>query len=367
MSKEVCSKMKFNQDELARAAKVLALLIEKTNTIPILSHVCIRVADNQATLIATNLDQQAAIVIPCEGDDCSFTVSGDKLAAVTSAAKSGDFTMELADGFVTAKSGRSKWKLPTLKAIDFPVLSNDIDGAAFAIDSERLRDVYGNVMPAISTEETRYYLNGICAHGEEGKLKLAATTGNVLSAILCGDIDYDGPRIIIPRANIAQIIKMMANYNGPVTVTVGNAKVSYSYGNVTLSTKTIDGDFPDYMRVIPAYNDKIVKFEKSNLAGAIKRVTILADEKTKSVTLDIDKDRITINVTASDGGIATEEVPITYDGEDIKYRCNGVYLLQQIEAAGNEVHMAFRDTASPVMLTSPDNSGYVGVLMGMRI
>ena len=357
----------FNQEELARAAKDLALLIESRNTIPILSHVCIRVADNKAMLIATNSEQQAAITIPCEGDDCSFTVAGDKLAAVTSAAKSGDFTMELADGFVTAKSGRSKWKLPTLKAIDFPVLSNDIDGASFVIDSERLRDVYGNIAPAISTEETRYYLNGICAHGEEGKLKLAATNGHCISAILCGDIDYDGPRIIIPRSNIVQIIKMMVSYNGPVTVTVGNAKVSYAYGNVTLSTKTIDGDFPDYMRVIPTNNDKIVKFEKSDLVGAVKRVTILADEKTKSVTMDIDAGRITIKVAASDGGIATEEVPVTYDGEDIKYRCNGIYLLQQIEAAGNEVHMAIGDSNSPIMLTSPDNAGYVGVLMGMRI
>ena len=268
----------FNQEELARAAKDLALLIESRNTIPILSHVCIRVADGKAVLIATNLDQQAAIVIPCEGDDASFTVSGDKLAAVTSAAKSGDFVMELADGFVTAKSGRSKWKLPTMSAVDFPVIDTGIDGASFVIDSERLRDVYGNVYPATSKDEARYYIAGIRLHSEDGKLKLAATDGTgVLSALTCDDVPYDGQGVTIPNSNIVQIIKMMAHYNGPVTVTIGNAKVSYAYGNVTLSTKTIDGDFPDYMRVIPANNDKIVKFEKSDLVGAVKRVTIMAD------------------------------------------------------------------------------------------
>ncbi len=360
--------MKFKQEDIARASKDLALLIDKSITVPILSNVCVRVTGDVATFTATNLDQQATISIPVESDaDISFTIPGDKLASISGVA-SGSLAMEFKDGFVTAKSGKSKWKLPTLAAADFPVLSDDIDGASFEIDSERLKSLFENVAGAMSVEETRYYLRGIYAHSVNGNLKLAATDGHVLSAVECDDIKYVGPDVIVPSSNVAQVIKMMAGYNGPVAVTVSESRVAYQYGNVTLSTKVVDGGFPDYQRVIDgtANNDKIVRFARADMAASIKRATILADEKTRAINLDIGKGRIVLTAAASDGGVATDEVPCAYDGDPFKYRCNGVYLANQINAAGDEVEIAGFDENSPIRLTSSSNKGYVGILMGMR-
>lgn len=359
--------MKFKQEDIARASKDLALLIDKSSTVPILSNVCVRVTGDVATFTATNLDQQATISIPVESDaDISFTIPGDKLASISGVA-SGSLAMEFKDGFVTAKSGKSKWKLPTLAAADFPVLRDDIDGASFEIDSERLKGLFENVAGAMSIEDAQYYLRGIYVHSVNGNLKLATTDGKVLSAIECDDIKYDGPGVIVPAGNVAQVIKMMAGYNGPVTVTIGD-RVSYQYGNVTLSSKVVDGSFPDYQRVIDgsANNDKIVRFARADMAASIKRATILADEKTRAINLDIGKGRIVLTVAASDGGVATDEVLCDYTGEPFKYRCNGVYLANQINAAGDEIEIAGFDENSPIRLTSASNKGYVGILMGMR-
>ena len=358
--------MKFKQEDIARASKDLALLIDKSSTVPILSNVCVRVTGEVATFTATNLDQQAAIAVPVESDcDDTFTIPGDKLASISGAAK-GELSMEFKDGFVTAKSAKSKWKLPTLAASDFPVLSDDIDGTSFEIDSERLKGIFENVAGAMSIEDAQYYLRGIYVHSVNGNLKLATTDSKVLSAIECEDIKYDGPGVIVPAGNVAQVIKMMAGYNGPVTVSIGE-RVSYQYGNVTLSSKVVDGSFPDYQRVIDssANNDKIVRFSCADMAGAIKRATILADEKTRAINLDIGKGRILLTVAASDGGVATDEVPCEYAGEPFKYRCNGVYLANQVNAAGDDVEAAFYDAASPVRLTSASNKGYIGLLTGM--
>lgn len=359
--------MKFKQEDIARASKDLALLIDKSSTVPILSNVCVRVNGEVATFTATNLDQQATISIPVESDaDIAFTIPGDKLASISGAAK-GELSMEFKDGFVTAKSGKSKWKLPTLAASDFPQLNDDIDGASFEIDSGRIKSLFENVAGAMSVEESRYYLRGIYVHSVNGNLKLATTDGHVMSAIECDDIGYDGPGVIVPSGNVAQVIKMMTGYNGPITVSIGE-RVSYQYGNVTLSTKVVDGGFPDYQRVIygSANNDKIVKFARADMAGAMKRVTILADEKTRAVSLSIDNGVIVLTVAASDGGVATDEIPCEYDGEPFKYRCNGVYLANQINAAGDEVEISALDENSPIRLTSASNKGYVGILMGMR-
>lgn len=361
--------MKFKQEDIARASKDLALLIDKSSTVPILSNVCVRVNGEVATFTATNLDQQATISIPVESDaDIAFTIPGDKLASISGAAASGFLILEFKDGFVTAKSAKSKWKLPTLAAADFPQLREDIDGASFEIDSERLKSLFENVAGAMSVEEVRYYLRGIYVHSVNGNLKMATTDGHVLSAIECDDIGYDGPGVIAPSGNVAQVIKMMTGYNGPVTVTASEGRVSYQYGNVTLSTKVVDGGFPDYQRVIDgsANNDKAVKFNRDDMTAAIKRATILADEKTRAVSIDIDKGRIVLTVAASDGGVATDEVACEYDGAPIKYRCNGLYLANQVDAAGGMVEAKFKSENDPVLLTSETNKGYTGVLMGMR-
>lgn len=359
--------LKFKQEELARASKDLALLIDKSSTVPILSNVCVRVTGDVATFTATNLDQQAAIAVPVESDgDNAFTIPGDKLASISGAAKV-ELSMEFKDGFVTAKSGKSKWKLPTLPAEDFPALKTEIDGTSFEIDSERLKGIFENVAGAMSIEDARYYLRGIYVHSVNGNLKLASTNGHTMSTLYCEDLAYDGPGVIIPSGNIAQIIKMMAGYNGPVKITIGGTQIGYEYGNTLLQTKAIDGTFPDYMRVIPTNNDKVVKFVRADMAGAIKRATILADEKTRAINLDIGNGRILLTVAASDGGVATDEVPCEYAGEPFKYRCNGVYLANQINAAGDEVEIAGFDENSPIRLTSSSNNGYVGILMGMRI
>jgi len=230
-----------------------------------------------------------------------------------------------------------------------------------------LKGLFENVAGAISQNEAQFQLRGLYLHGHNGNLKLATTDGKVLSAIECDDIKYGGPGVIVPAGNVAQVIKMMAGYNGPVTVSIGE-RVSYQYGNVTLSSNVVDGSFPDYQRVIDgsANNDKIVRFARADMAASIKRATILADEKTRAINLDISKGRIVLTVAASDGGVATDEVLCDYTGEPFKYRCNGVYLANQINAAGDEVDAAFYDAASPIRLTSSLNKGSVGILLGLR-
>lgn len=361
--------MKFAQENIARAAKDLALMIDKSGAVPILSNVAIRVTGDKASLTTTNLDQQASVTIPVDAkQDIAFTIPGDKLASIASASKS-DLVMDYDDGFVTAKSGRAKWKLPTLNIVDYPALDNDIKGSTFIIDSNRLKSLFETISGAMSQEDAKYYLRGIYLHSIDGKLAMVATDGHKVSVVVCDDIEYSGDGVIIPSANIAQIIKIMAGYNGPVTITVNDKRVAYRYGETTISTKVVDGSFPDYQRVIPKNNERVVTLEACALTSAVKRVSILADDKSRSVLLDIADDVLKISVIASDGGVAEDEVCCEFSGPPIKFKCNSLYLVSQIEAAGNLVKIEFgnaNDGREPVRLISSDNVGYEGVLMGMR-
>ncbi|HKH27288.1 MAG TPA: DNA polymerase III subunit beta, partial [Sphingomicrobium sp.] len=223
---------------------------------------------------------------------------------------------------------------------------------------------------AISTEETRYYLMGIFLHVADDALKAAATDGHRLARVTVAKPDgADGmPDVIVPRKCVAELRKLLDELEGTVEVSMSPTKIRFGLGSAVLTSKLIDGTFPDYNRVIPTGNDKLLKLDPKSFAQGVDRVSTIASEKTRAVKMNVDRDKVTLSVTSPESGTATEELAADYGSDGIEIGFNARYLLDilgEIDGDTVEVHLA--DAAAPTLLRENDKSPALYVLMPMRV
>lgn len=361
---------------LLRGLSHVQSVVERRNTIPILSNVLIEAqAGGTMRLMATDLDLQIDETIAAAVEQVgAITVSAHTLFDIVRKLPEGSqVELSAAEGRITVNAGRAKFTLSTLPRDDFPMIAEGELPVTFELPAETLKQIIDKTRFAISTEETRYYLNGIFLHVTDDAtplLRAAATDGHRLARITVARPDgaESMPDVIVPRKCIAELRKLLDEVDGSVGVSLSNSKVRFDLGQAILTSKLIDGTFPDYSRVIPTANDKILKIDPKSFMQGVDRVSTIATEKTRAVKMALDRDKVILSVTSPENGAAAEEVPGEYSALPFEIGFNSRYLMDilgQFESDLVEVHLA--DAAAPTLIRENDSSPALYVLMPMRV
>ena len=350
-------------------------VVERRNTIPILSNVLIEAGEDGIRLMATDLDLQINETVEANvTEPGSTTVPAHTFFDIVRKLHEGS-QVELiaAEGRMQVNAGRARFTLATLPRDDFPVIAEGELPTRFELPAGTLRQIIDKTRFAISTEETRYYLTGIYLHvSDEAQpvLKAAATDGHRLARVTVPRPEgaQGMPGVIIPRKCVGELRKLLDEVDGTVQISLSDSKIRFGLGNAVLTSKLIDGTFPDYSRVIPTANDKLLKLDPRAFEEGVDRVSTIASERTRAVKMALDRDRVTLSVTSPENGTAAEEVPADYGNEGFEIGFNAKYLmdiLNQIEGDLVEVHLA--DAAAPTLLRENDKAPALYVLMPMRV
>jgi DNA polymerase III subunit beta len=354
-------------------------VVERRNTIPILSNVMIEAGKGRLKLTATDLDIEIVESIPSD-----VLRNG---AATAPAHMLYDIVRKLPDGaqvqveLLTSEGGRLavsagsvRFELACLPKEDFPQMAAGALPHRFRLAADDLKNLIDKTRFAISTEETRFYLNGIYVHAaKDGKthtLRAVATDGHRLARyeLDLPDGASDMPGVIVPRKTIAELRRLLDDAEGAIDISLSDTKIQFVSDGVELTSKLIDGTFPDYQRVIPAGNDKALSLDSKEFAQAVDRVSTISADKTRAVKLNIAKDKLTLSVVNPDSGTATEELGATYNAAGVEIGFNARYLLDitsQIE--GKEVRFLLSDAGSPTLIEDTEDSRTLYVLMPMRV
>ncbi|HTG37441.1 DNA polymerase III subunit beta [Sphingomonas sp.] len=366
---------------LLRALSHVQSVVERRNTIPILSNVLIDAqASGSIRLMATDLDLQIDETVAAAVDQAgATTVSAHTLFDIARKLPEGaQVELSAAEGRLTIVAGRARFQLATLPRDDFPVIAEGELPTQFELPAEALKAIIDKTRFAISTEETRYYLNGIFLHvadeggpgGAHAVLKAAATDGHRLARVTIARPDGAEamPDVIVPRKCVTELRKLLDEVDASVGVSLSASKIRFDLGQAILTSKLIDGTFPDYSRVIPTANDKLLKLDPKSFMDGVDRVSTIATEKTRAVKMAVDRDKVTLSVSSPENGTAAEEVPGEYASIALEIGFNSRYLLDilhQIEGDTVEVHLA--DASAPTLIRENDKSPALYVLMPMRV
>ena len=351
-------------------------VVERRNTIPILSNVLLEAGEGTGLrLMATDLDIQIDETVEADVSlPGATTVSAHTLFDIARKLPEGS-QVELiaAEGKMQVNAGRARFNLSTLPRDDFPVIAEGELPTSFELPAATLRQIIDRTKFAISTEETRYYLNGIYIHvsdEEQPVLKAAATDGHRLARVTvprpAGAEGMAG--VIIPRKCVAELRKLLEENDGNVQVSLSETKIRFGLGSAILTSKLIDGTFPDYSRVIPTGNDKLLRIDPKSFAAGVDRVATIASEKTRAVKMALERDKVILSATSPEHGNAAEEVPGEYAADGFEIGFNARYLLDilgQIEGDTVEMHLA--DAGAPTLLRENDKADALYVLMPMRV
>lgn len=372
--------MKFSIERahLLKALSHVQSVVERRGTIPILSNIRMDVQGGMLRMTATDMDiavvESVSANIVEEG---AITVPAHTFYEIIRKLPDGS-DVEMAksdkDAKVTIKSGQSKFSLSSLPVDDFPVMEQGEMPHNFTLSAAECEVLVDKTRFAISTEETRYYLNGIYLHAAESDgtsvLRAVATDGHRLARIEVGlpDGAADIPGVIIPRKTVGELNKLIEGRVENVEISLSDTKVKFVCGDAVLVSKLIDGTFPDYERVIPQGNDKIMEVDCKVFADAVDRVSVISSEKSRGIKLELAENKITLSASSAEQGNATEELGVSYSADAVEIGFNSRYLLemmQQIE--GDSAQFVFADSASPTIVRDPSEVGALYVIMPMRV
>ena len=348
-------------------------VVERRNTIPILSNVLIEAReDGSLRLMATDLDLQVDESVAAQVSQAgATTVSAHTFFDIVRKLPEGSqVELSAAEGKMQVVAGRARFNLSTLPRDDFPVIAEGELPTRFELPAQTLRQIVDKTRFAISSEETRYYLMGIFLHIVDDQLRAAATDGHRLARVTVARPEgAEGmPDVIVPRKAVAELYRLLEELEGTVEISLSPTKVRFGLGSAVLTSKLIDGTFPDYNRVIPTGNDKLLKLDPKTFSAGVDRVATIASEKTRAVKMAVDRDKVTLSVTSPENGLATEELAADYGSDGIEIGFNARYLmdiLSEIDGDTVEVHLA--DAAAPTLLRENDKSNALYVLMPMRV
>jgi DNA polymerase-3 subunit beta len=353
-------------------------VVERRTTIPILTNILLRATETGLRLQATDLDLEVVESAPASvAEPGATTVPAHTLYdIVRKLPDGGEVALEEAADRATLviRSGRSRFTLQTLPESDFPDLAAGELPVRFELPAAELKRLIDKAQFAISTEETRYYLNGIYLHTIEvdgqSMLRAVATDGHRLARIeLPAPAGAERmPGVIVPRKTVAEVQRLIEDPEGSVTIELSSAKIRFTIGGVQLTSKLIDGTFPDYARVIPLGNDKRLTLDKGEFLNAVDRVSTISSERGRAVKLSLQQGRLVLTVTNPDAGSATEEMEVEYAADPIDIGFNSRYLLdiaQQLDSEAAVLKLA--DPGSPTVIEERDGSSALYVLMPMRV
>jgi len=368
----------IERGELLRALGHVTSVVERRTTIPILSNVMLKASGSTVEFKATDLEREVI-----ETANAEVSLPG---AVTVPAHMLHDIVRKLPDGAqvelkrepekdrLALSSGSSRFALQALAAEEFPDLTPGEMTHSFEIGAAELKRLIDKTRFAISTEETRYYLNGIYLHtaarAKGTALRAVATDGHRLA-----QVEFDAPKgadgmpgVIVPRKTVNELHRLLEDTGASVQVGVSKAKIRFEIGTVTLTSKLIDGTFPDYGRVIPQSNDKELQVSNAAFKSAVDRVSTIASERGRAVKLSLSTDKLMLSVNNPEGGSATEEIDVGYHASPMEIGFNARYLLDiagQLES--DDVVFKLADSGSPTVVRDSADDTALYVLMPMRV
>ena len=371
-------KISIERAALLKAVGQAQSVVERRNTIPILANVLIEAEGDTVSFRATDLDIEVVDRAPATVERAgATTVSAVTLHEIVRKLPDGAL-VQLADdgvaGRLSVQAGRSHFSLATLPKEDFPVMASSEYAANFSAPAQVLRRLFDKSKFAISTEETRYYLNGVYLHvaqGEEGAvLRCVATDGHRLARIEAAlPAGADGmPGVIVPRKTVGELRKLLDVDDMTIAVSVSETKVRFATPDIMLTSKVIDGTFPDYSRVIPTGNTRRLEVDAQDFARAVDRVATVSSERSRAVKLQLDEDRLVLSVNAPDAGAAEEELAVAYADERLEIGFNAKYLLEIASQVDREnAVFLFNSAGDPTLMREGNDTSAVYVVMPMRV
>lgn len=363
---------------LLKSLQHVQSVVERRNTIPILSHLMISADQDRVSLTATDMDIEVV-----DAAEAKVEQGG---AATAPAHMMYDIVRKLPDGAqvslstegeaeqVHLRAGRSAFKLLCLPTGDFPALGEGELPHQFSLAAEDLRSLIDRTQFAISTEETRYYLNGIYVHvvdGDQGAmLRAVATDGHRLARVEvsapAGAAEMPG--VIVPRKTVTEMRKLIDDVSEPITVSLSDTKIRFAVGSAVLTSKLIDGTFPDYQRVIPEGNDKTLTVHGKAFTDAVDRVSTIASDKSRAIKLSLDTGKVVLSATSPEQASASEEVAADYEAGALDIGFNSRYVLEMTrQIAGDSVCFQIADGTSPTVVSDAEDDRALYVLMPMRV
>ena len=371
-------KLSIERNTLLKAVSQAQSVVERRNTIPILANVLIEAEGGHAQFRATDLDIEVLDKVVAQVERSgSTTVSAVTLHDIVRKLPDGALVTvsdDAAKGRLSVEAGKSVFSLATLPKEDFPVMASTEYEANFTAKAPMLRRLFDKSKFAISTEETRYYLNGVYMHTAETvdgtMLRCVATDGHRLARV---DAEMPQgaqnlPGVIVPRKTVGELRKLLEDDDTQIAVSVSETKVRFATSEITLTSKVIDGTFPDYARVIPQGNTRKLEVDASEFAKAVDRVATVSSERSRAVKLSLESDKLVLSVNSPDSGTAEEELVVAYDDEKLDIGFNAKYLLEiasQVDRE-NAVFM-FNSAGDPTLMQEGNDSSAIYVVMPMRV
>lgn len=381
---ETAASITVEAAQFAKALAAVAGAVERRNTIPILSNLLIESASGTVRLVGTNLDMEVKVALaPADfAGDMAITVAAQRLQQIAGAMPSGARVKLALDpakpGRMIVSGGRSRFVLPTLPAQDFPRIASAFDGdgdAHFTVAAADLHGIFARVGSAQSTQESRYYLNGIFIHADragEGRIHFAATDGHRLTheILNMAAMPDNLPDVILPTRLISQLTAMLAHHEGDVAVAVNGRHSQWRLGDFQVISKNIDGSFPDYVRVIPTANEAHITLDCDAMRAAVKRAALVLDDRDGPVCLEFSDDKALLTAISAANGESSEEVPVEYRGDAISINFNGRYISEMLgQIPGGTGKLSLGDSKAPALLSpiaQGDGHEFAGVVMPVR-
>ena len=370
-------KISIEKNLIYKSLSHVQSIVEKKNTIPILSNILLETTDSSLILSATDMDISITEAINCSViEKGSATVPAHTLYDIVRKIPDGNEIEFIAnDGKkFSIRSGRSKFSLSCLPKEDFPLIEIDKLNCEFTINANIFLKLLEKTKFAISNEETRYFLNGIYFHKKSINnidcLSLVATDGHRLAKIdfplQNGLIDIPG--VIIPKKTIYELCKLLTDVNEDIVINIDPNKIIFYIGKTILISKLIDGNFPDYQRVIPKNNNKIVTADRQKICETIDRVSTITSERSRAIKFRLLNNLINMISSSPENGTATEDVLVQYEGEEIEIGFDSKYIFEMINQLDEEkLVLEFNDSTSPLIVKESSNNDLIYVLMPMRV
>ncbi len=366
-------KLKIQKEAIQHALQSIQGIVDKKTTMPILSHFLLKV-DKTASLMATDLDIALKGPVRAEvSGKGGLCIPARKLFEIAREVE-GDIVLEAQDNnWIKVTSGKSTFKLMGLPESDFPALPEISTSEEITVKADTIKDMIEKTIYATGESDTRYTLNGLLLHfipkKKNTELKVIGTDGHRLSVV---SVELDSTiseekKLILPKKAAMELRKLIEGNSGNVTIYLNKNHIFFSIDEVMLTSRLIEGTYPNYEQVIPKNNDKKVIIEKTAFLKALRRTSIMSRERTNAVRLDLENGKITLISMNPDVGEAREEIAAQYKGEEMSIGYNARYLMDILQAmGGEEVSMELQEPLSPTMLLSPDIAGYTCVVMPMR-
>jgi len=365
--------IKINRETLLKPLSSVTSIVERRHTLPILSNLLLEAKDNQIVLTATDLEMQISLAVNTNvGGNLSTTISAKKLLDICrSLPDNSEINMATSDSRVQVKAGKSRFNLQTLPAADYPVMTKaqTVASTLIKISQNSLKRLFKQVEFAMAQQDIRYYLNGLLFEVSGNQLNIVGTDGHRLSFTSTElTASYEKQEIILPRKTVIELIKLLDESDEEVAIEITSGQVNFSFGDIKLISKVIDGKFPDYTRVIPTGHQNSLTIDRTSILLSMQRASILSNEKYRGIRMVLGTNSLRLVSTNSEQEEAEEELEVNYTGDSLDIGFNVTYMIDVLNNVDTEqVIFSFADANSSCLVTVPLDNNYKYVVMPMRI